>query len=537
MRGRGTRADDATRAPASEAVPKFTPPVVRERPEPSYPPAALAAGLSATVVLELDVDEKGAVGRAVVKQSAGHGFDEAALAAVQAVRVHAGAARSHAGAVARHLRLQFVPASAAAPARPGKLRGGAFLKGTRAPLADGYGHRRHGATAGARHRRRRRPLRARRWRPARWHLVVNGPKARRFDDDETLGGERDADRHLLGRAGAIRALRVDGARRSQPRGDQPPDAHHRGAGQDARHHGRRAARHREPARRGARAVQLGPASSCAAASPPTRASSSPAPRCRSSITSAASPRSSRRSSSITSTIFPGNFGVRYGRAIAGAIDVDLREPQARSHRTARSRPTCSTPAASSRAPSARAASPWPRGAATSTRHRRRSISPDYNSRRHRSITTIREYSTIRSAAGSFRALVSGSDDQLDLVVRPAAGRRSGHQRLRHAHLVSQAAGALDAHRRTLVLLPAELDGPAGAERQPRAHAQLRHLRRRLRLARRGPLDADAAAALSIRRRFAIWQRRYRGRYPAAAAGRADSRRRCRRRRRCTSTRS
>ncbi|MGZ3442139.1 MAG: TonB family protein, partial [Polyangia bacterium] len=70
-------------APVTEGVPKFTPPVLRSRVEAPYPPAALAAGLSGTVVLELDVDEKGAVANVVVKEAAGHGFDEAAAAAVR----------------------------------------------------------------------------------------------------------------------------------------------------------------------------------------------------------------------------------------------------------------------------------------------------------------------------------------------------------------------------------------------------------------------------------------------------------------------
>jgi TonB family protein len=39
--------------------------------------------LSGTVVLEFDVDERGVVADVVVKESARHGFDEAAVAAVE----------------------------------------------------------------------------------------------------------------------------------------------------------------------------------------------------------------------------------------------------------------------------------------------------------------------------------------------------------------------------------------------------------------------------------------------------------------------
>ena len=60
----------------------FTPPELRTRVEAPYPAEALAAGLSGTVVLEFDVDDKGAVANVTVKSGAGHGFDEAAKAAV-----------------------------------------------------------------------------------------------------------------------------------------------------------------------------------------------------------------------------------------------------------------------------------------------------------------------------------------------------------------------------------------------------------------------------------------------------------------------
>lgn len=48
---------------------------------PDYPPAARAEGLEATVTLQLDIDKQGSVVGSTVVDPAGHGFDEAAIAA------------------------------------------------------------------------------------------------------------------------------------------------------------------------------------------------------------------------------------------------------------------------------------------------------------------------------------------------------------------------------------------------------------------------------------------------------------------------
>jgi TonB family protein len=60
-----------------------TPPEVRTRVEATYPPEALRDRLEGTVGLEVVVDESGHVVFAHVVQPAGHGFDDAALAAVR----------------------------------------------------------------------------------------------------------------------------------------------------------------------------------------------------------------------------------------------------------------------------------------------------------------------------------------------------------------------------------------------------------------------------------------------------------------------
>jgi TonB family protein len=61
----------------------LTPPEVRTRVEATYPPEAMRDRLEGTVGLEVVVDEGGRVVDARVVQPAGHGFDEAALAAVR----------------------------------------------------------------------------------------------------------------------------------------------------------------------------------------------------------------------------------------------------------------------------------------------------------------------------------------------------------------------------------------------------------------------------------------------------------------------
>src|SRR4051812_47635856 len=64
-------------------VPGFVAPALREGVAAEYPKEAREADLEGTVILEFPVDDKGAVGEIVVKTPAGHGFDEAAVAAVR----------------------------------------------------------------------------------------------------------------------------------------------------------------------------------------------------------------------------------------------------------------------------------------------------------------------------------------------------------------------------------------------------------------------------------------------------------------------
>ncbi|HTQ43154.1 MAG TPA: TonB family protein, partial [Polyangiaceae bacterium] len=72
-----------TLAPPAEPAESVMPPVLRTRAEATYPPDALRDRIEGTVGLEVVVDETGAVVDARVTAPAGHGFDEAALAAAR----------------------------------------------------------------------------------------------------------------------------------------------------------------------------------------------------------------------------------------------------------------------------------------------------------------------------------------------------------------------------------------------------------------------------------------------------------------------
>jgi len=62
----------------------ITPPAIAHFESAAYPPEAKQAGLEATVVLKLEIDVEGHVTGVEIAQPAGHGFDEAAVAAARA---------------------------------------------------------------------------------------------------------------------------------------------------------------------------------------------------------------------------------------------------------------------------------------------------------------------------------------------------------------------------------------------------------------------------------------------------------------------
>ena len=106
--------------PAPAPVPAVTltrPPVVVKAVEPVYPPEALAARAAADVTMVVDLDAAGRVTAVAVARPVGHGFDEAAQAAM--------------------LRYQFSPAEV--DGKPAPIRTEYtlhFLPGTAAPAPD-----------------------------------------------------------------------------------------------------------------------------------------------------------------------------------------------------------------------------------------------------------------------------------------------------------------------------------------------------------------------------------------------------------------
>jgi TonB family protein len=105
-------------APSASQADAVTPPVLRTRAEATYPPDALRDRLEGTVGLELDVDERGGVIDARVIASAGHGFDEAALAAAR-VFVFEPARRNGTSIPSKvQLAYEFHPPSLAPPPLP-----------------------------------------------------------------------------------------------------------------------------------------------------------------------------------------------------------------------------------------------------------------------------------------------------------------------------------------------------------------------------------------------------------------------------------
>ena len=111
-------------------------PAVVEPSTPEYPEAAKAQGLSGEVVLELDVSEEGQVLDARIVKPGGNGFDEAALAAGRKLRFSPAEIDGKPAAVTIEYRFRFeAPAPPPPPAAVATLRGLVLERGTREPLA------------------------------------------------------------------------------------------------------------------------------------------------------------------------------------------------------------------------------------------------------------------------------------------------------------------------------------------------------------------------------------------------------------------
>ena len=103
---------------------------------PAYPEDAKARGVSGEVTLELDVSAEGEVVAARVTKPAGEGFDEAALAAARALRFSPAEIDGKPAAVTLEYRFRFdAPPPAPPPVAVAVLRGVVLERGTREPLA------------------------------------------------------------------------------------------------------------------------------------------------------------------------------------------------------------------------------------------------------------------------------------------------------------------------------------------------------------------------------------------------------------------
>lgn len=105
---------------------------------PEYPPDAKAQGLEGEVVLRLVIDENGEVVEATVSEGAGHGFDEAAIAAARKLRFEP--ARYADGtpfkaAIQYRYAFELEDEEVEPPATTGTFAGQVLIRGAEAPVA------------------------------------------------------------------------------------------------------------------------------------------------------------------------------------------------------------------------------------------------------------------------------------------------------------------------------------------------------------------------------------------------------------------
>ncbi len=177
-------------SPVVTARPQFTAPTLRKKVSAPYPPEALKDGLSGTVQLDLELDEKGQVTNVIVTHPAGHGFDEAAVAAVKQFEFTP--ALSDRQPIPSRVTYAYrvvltQPSPSPRPEAPVRFKGGVFLRGTRSPVVDGTviavdkeGTPSKSSIDEKGHFEIKCP-------PGRVHVVIVGPRANRYEHDETIG--------------------------------------------------------------------------------------------------------------------------------------------------------------------------------------------------------------------------------------------------------------------------------------------------------------------------------------------------------------
>ncbi|HEY0714874.1 MAG TPA: TonB family protein, partial [Polyangia bacterium] len=127
----------AAQNPGKKAPVLTRPPRVKVPPAPVYPPAALAQGTIADVTLQIDIDAAGLVTNAKVVRSSAAGFDDAALTAARAMIFEPAEIDGAPGAIRIEYIMRFRPPTGRAPRGDGGAGdGGAADGGADAAPAD-----------------------------------------------------------------------------------------------------------------------------------------------------------------------------------------------------------------------------------------------------------------------------------------------------------------------------------------------------------------------------------------------------------------
>ncbi len=119
-------------------APKLTkPPEIRKQVEPVYPPEAFAEGLSGEVALLLTLDAEGHVTAVIVARPAGHGFDEAAVAAAREMEFSPAEIDGKPAPIRIEYVIHFAPKVVPAPPPPPAETRGAKAAPPPQPIAGG----------------------------------------------------------------------------------------------------------------------------------------------------------------------------------------------------------------------------------------------------------------------------------------------------------------------------------------------------------------------------------------------------------------
>ncbi len=226
-------AEAQTPAPASDASPSVTLPVLKRNDGATYPQQALDEGVTETVEvpLVLDINTEGKVTKALVEKPVGHGFDEAAVTAAQALefqpamRVSGGALELSGGgakvtAVASRIRFvyRFTPPPSALAGQVLTMVGSRPVVGASVVVRDAAGAERTATTdsTGA--------WRVEGLKAGTYHLVIAAPGMEPREADETVkaGEEASAIDRLEKPKPAEPEVKDEDVQEVEVKGEKPP---------------------------------------------------------------------------------------------------------------------------------------------------------------------------------------------------------------------------------------------------------------------------------------------------------------------------